>query len=785
MHQLSTIIQAVAAAQNESDLGHNWLTKIIDNADPDGILERRWELKNQNGRKDLSLIRNGREVCTIELKSPKNRDSLINHFRQSHRYAFSQNYWRNKVLVPVLGILTDGNEAIIFDGYQSYRDSLQSCDKWRLTSENTEKLINLITKLAKGEKSHRNQSEIKYDSRTNAKDIVGELTEELLKFYNYFSESKLENPLDSMLQIFVVAVLRDCGFIPTSKMRKIYEKRDWSVLTDLLNSMLGSNFIELPKNKPEVIETVYQETQTLCACLNRVPPDCLGMVYEKVLHKLNLNSDATTSYYTPYELAYSVVKEISPTKENTILDPSCGSGTFLTTVIDFIANNDDEFKSEDNLFNFASKKIRGIDRDLNACNVAKAMILASIASHLSFDPANRELILPTMKDTIIHSDLFLFKPLKKFDVVIGNLPWGHVDGKRKEQIYSNTLRERVDPSSFNSFYRNVDVSSIALEKILINFLDGKGKLGLLIKQQSLYGDGSKKFMSFARLNRLNFWDFGERRFFENPASLTAIAWKNLNFKDFILKKYELTISIAENGSYLKEFGKFFQGFQSSSDHIYFQYAEKFPKSLFNRPVYPGLRASKHYFLPTLTKKIALIVAGSDAPKDFIIKLTNQEKKILENRAQVAKKYPYSWRGCEGIEKYKFDGNQKRIVFPRNFTSGESLTAMLDINGKGIPITSHTVFIPNNETEDWTLFSILAWLNSIHLVPELKEANVTKLAGGFGMYPKNMERIRIPKELLSVEFGNLVKDKFLNNTLDRHEIDSLILEIIERSRRSLG
>jgi len=780
---IKDIFKLVTDSKTEADLSHNWLVYLLNQSDPQQVLKRRWEKKNQKGRCDLALSYNGREVCIVETKKPDIKD-LPNHFTQAHRYAFAQNYWRSGKMVPVLGILTNGLQAIIFDGATTIKDSFKSKVLLDLTNPfEIKKFCEIFKFLSKGQLGHSLHSAPVIDKRHQ---IVDELSKELLNYYHKFIIKYPGFAFDFMLQMFLVAVLRDCGYIPTEKMQECYDTGKWKILSLHLNKMLNSAFHPLPNGRKTIIETVYQETTTLCARLDRVPPDCLGLVYETVLHKINKKS-ATTSYYTPHELALEIIEKVDPKPDELLFDPSCGSGTCLTAAIDYITSKYPDMRLPKKLFSYVTKHLCGVDRDINACNVAKTMVLASVAAQLDFDPASRDLVLPDLSKTIIHKDLFLFEkyyPRKKADVIVGNLPWGHVDGKRKDEILDPKVRAIIKLKEYQSYYRNVDISSIALEHIRGLFIKRGGRIGLLIKQQSLYAKDSEYFRDYAKKAGIKFWDYGSKMLFENRASLAGVAWVGTGQKVFIEKKYESIDSFAKKGALLTKYGYFFMGFQSSANKVYEEWAKRSPESILVKKIYPASMDSLHFILPRAKKIMAFIPTGSVAPQEFIDRLLPDEKKILESRAQVAEHFKYSWRGNEGIEYYKFNNEQMRIVFAWQFTCGEHMRAMLDTRGERIPITSHTVFIPKEDCPEWVVYSILGWLNSKYLLAELEQINATRLAdGGYQVNPASMNNVRIPLEVLNKLFAKQIKDGLENGDLTVDVVDQLIEKSCAAKRKA--
>jgi hypothetical protein len=754
----------LSQAETEEDIRINWLNKILVLEDPNSRMTYRWEKQNQRYRKDLAIINPNwkREVCNVELKKCTNAELFENadrgFFLQAHRYAYSQNFWRNREIFPVLGILTNGYQAIIFDGSRKRQESWNHRDTIDISNlVGINRFSNIFKNLSEGNQGHRlHAGKIENDKNL----VVEDLADSLWEFYQKFSEQHLNDAFDYTLQIFLVAVLRDCGFIPTVAMNDACQEGDWERISQLLNSKLSANFRLLNSESHDLIQSIYQETRTLDAAMNRIPPDCLGMVYERFLHKRYANKKSTT-YYTPKKLVDVILDELKITPSDKILDPTCGSGSFLTGVIQFVTEQNEDYRQPEQLFRYIKNKIHGVDKDPYACQVAKAMILASAANALDFDPARRDISLPDLNEVITNQDMFQYRPDQKFDVVVGNLPWGSVDGKKKKDIIDDNIITCIENRTltFKSLTRNTDISAIGIEYTRNHLVKESGKIGLLVKQQSIYGKASKPYLEFCRPNRIKFWDYGPEPFFSNKASLTAIAWYGTDQTNLIEKKYEPNPSLAKDGVLLTDLGVFVAGFQSSADPIYRKSAKNSLNQDLIRSVYPKLTNSRHFILPNNSlEKIVFVPNGIDPPNSFIESLTEDEKKKLKNRAQVAK--PYSWRGSEGAEFFKFDGTQMRIVFPRFFTYGSRMLAMVDEKGDGIGITSHTIFVPNNTCNESLVWAIAGWLNSKYLIDELYRIECKFLAGkngcGFGVYPTELNRLKIPSQLLAPLVGENIK-----------------------------
>lgn len=122
--------------------------------------------------------------------------------------------------------------------------------------------------------------------------------------------------------------------------------------------------------------------------------DLLGLLYQCFLIEGEKNRKG--SYYTPFEVAQNMTKNLDFSKGQTFFDPCCGSGAFILSL---------EGASPNQIF--------GCDNDPVAVMIAKINLLLKFKTEI-FEPQ------------IILCD-YLKKHFKlKFDYIISNPPWGAV-----------------------------------------------------------------------------------------------------------------------------------------------------------------------------------------------------------------------------------------------------------------------------------------------------------------------------------------------------------------------
>lgn len=145
------------------------------------------------------------------------------------------------------------------------------------------------------------------------------------------------------------------------------------------------------------------------------------------------------AYYTPLPLVDFVVEETLPLEKThqgmTVLDPACGSGIFLVRAYQRLV---EAWKREHNDISLAKQlgdilkqSIFGVDIKVNAVQIAAFSLYLAMLDYLSNEEiADERFRFPSLKNTnLIAADFFSQEVEqrfvgRKFDRVIGNLPWG-------------------------------------------------------------------------------------------------------------------------------------------------------------------------------------------------------------------------------------------------------------------------------------------------------------------------------------------------------------------------
>ncbi len=220
-----------------------------------------------------------------------------------------------------------------------------------------------------------------------------------------------------------------------------------------------------------------------------------------VIEYLNTNKDDNSAYYTPQSVCYDVIKELPDIEKETIsiLEPSVGAGNFIPLIIEKYADKNIELDV--------------IDIDERILEVTSILLSRVIKAY------------PNVKINIIHDDYLTFKTTKKYDVIVGNPPFGKVSDSKKLEQYKCGVYNKNTNNLFAFFLEKSlkigDFVSLITPKSLLNSPE--------------YNDTRKYIAQRCKIKSI--LDFGEKGF--NGVKIETIAISISTVKT--IKQYDIKI----------------------------------------------------------------------------------------------------------------------------------------------------------------------------------------------------------------------------------------------------
>ena len=285
----------------------------------------------------------------------------------------------------------------------------------------------------------------KYLWRSWAADNEGITGDELLDFVNDELFPKLKN---------LAAPIR-------SNPRGFVAKEAFS---DAFNYMKNGTLLRQVINKLNDIDFTKSEERHL-----------FGDLYEQILKDLQSAGNAG-EFYTPRALTRFIVQMINPKLGESIFDPACGTGGFLSCAFDHIKSNYVKSASDHQIL---QSQIHGVEKkQLPHLLCTTNMLLHGI-----------EVPVQIRHDNTLNKPLSSWDDDEQVEVIITNPPFG---GTEEDGIEKN----------FPSEFRTRETADLFLQ-LIIEVLKDKGRAAVVLPDGTLFGEGVKTKIKKLLLDECN------------------------------------------------------------------------------------------------------------------------------------------------------------------------------------------------------------------------------------------------------------------------------------------
>jgi len=200
-----------------------------------------------------------------------------------------------------------------------------------------------------------------------------------------------------------------------------------------------------------------------------------GSIYEQILRDLQSAGNAG-EFYTPRAVTRFIVNRVDPKLEESVFDPACGTGGFLTCTIDHKREYYVKTKEDEEIL---IKSIRGVDKKA----MPHMLAVTNMILHGIDTPSN------------IRHDNTLSRPYKDYgnadrvNVIVTNPPFG---GMEEDGIENN----------FPANYRTRETADLFLA-LIIKLLKNQGRAAVVLPDGFLFGEGMKTRLKQSLLEECN------------------------------------------------------------------------------------------------------------------------------------------------------------------------------------------------------------------------------------------------------------------------------------------
>ena len=238
-----------------------------------------------------------------------------------------------------------------------------------------------------------------------------------------------------------------------------------SVFEDAYNYMKSGTLLR------QVINTIEEEVDFNSSSDRHLFND----IYEKILADLQSAGNAG-EYYTPRAVTRFMVETLDPQLGESVLDPACGTGGFLTNTIEHLkeqVNNADDLKS-------LQESIHGVEKK----PLPHMLALTNMMLHGIDVPTN------IRHDNTLNRPLKDYGPKERVDIIVTNPPFG---GMEEDGIENN----------FPKKYQTRETADLFMAMIMHRLKPGSGRAAVVLPDGFLFGEGVKTNLKRELLEEFN------------------------------------------------------------------------------------------------------------------------------------------------------------------------------------------------------------------------------------------------------------------------------------------
>ena len=199
-----------------------------------------------------------------------------------------------------------------------------------------------------------------------------------------------------------------------------------------------------------------------------------GDIYEKLLKDLQSAGNAG-EFYTPRAVTQFIVEQVNPRLGESVLDPACGTGGFLTCGIEHLRK---QAKTAAH-----GRKIQECFSGIEKKHLPHILCMTNLMLHGIDVPSN------VRHDNTLARPLRDWGPKERVDVIVTNPPFGGTEEDGIEANYPTEFRTR----------ETADLFLVLLMKIL----KPGGRAGIVLPDGTLFGEGVKTRIKEALLTECN------------------------------------------------------------------------------------------------------------------------------------------------------------------------------------------------------------------------------------------------------------------------------------------
>jgi len=328
-----------------------------------------------------------------------------------------------------------------------------------------------------------------------------------------------------------------------------------------LSKRIKDLYLEHQKRDPDVFtETIKIADATLLTVvshleninLSKTDLDTKGIAFEQFMDGFFKGDYG--QYFTPRELIEFCINVLTPTNDDVILDPACGSGGFLLHALDSVRKEADQYYEQNSAENFkhwhdfAKNNLYGIEINDEIARVAKMNMIIHDDGHTNVIGTD------SLEDISKINKININFDYNKFDLILTNPPFGSTVKLSEHDYLENYDFGVTEKTDGNKEKRKTQKSEILFIELVHRFLKPEsGKIAIVLPDSILTNETLQYVRDwlFERFKIIGIASLPESAFahFGTSVKASILFLRKYGTDEKILDDYEILMSTPKKVGY--------------------------------------------------------------------------------------------------------------------------------------------------------------------------------------------------------------------------------------------
>lgn len=243
------------------------------------------------------------------------------------------------------------------------------------------------------------------------------------------------------------------------------------VINQIKSTYGGDVFTPISIKNPQVLRHIIDAIDPLV--LSTIKADIKGDAFEYFLEKTTSTENDLGEYFTPRNIVKTIINLVAPKFKESVYDPFCGTGGFLTEAFNYIKDNN-IIEGDEDLERLKFSTLYGREITTTA-RIAKMNLILHGDGHSGIQQIN----------TLTNPDYVLPNgEIKKFDIVITNMPFSQTITRKIAKNGKTKTENHISSLYYNGIAKNNGDAACILH--CLRALKEGGRMVLVVPEGFLF-----------------------------------------------------------------------------------------------------------------------------------------------------------------------------------------------------------------------------------------------------------------------------------------------------------